>query len=149
MKIYVASSWRNPDQPELIKLLKEHFGEASVFDFRHPAPKCDGFHWEQIDPDWHDWTPEEYIGALRHRAATEGFMRDMLAMHEADVCVLLLPAGRSAHLEAGWMKGVGKRLVIITQDREEPELMYKLADIILNGFDDIVDTLQLIMKGHL
>ena len=31
-------------------------------------------------------------------------------MQEADFCVLLLPCGRSAHSEAGWMKGNGKKV---------------------------------------
>lgn len=58
----------------------------------------------------------------------EGFNADFAAMRWADTCVLLLPCGRSAHLELGWMAGAGKRTIIVTQDGKEPELMALLAD---------------------
>jgi hypothetical protein len=48
-------------------------------------------------------------------------------MEWADTCVLVLPCGRSAHLEAGWFCGQGKRCIILTRDGEEPELMALLA----------------------
>ncbi len=55
MRIYVASSWRNAHQPELVKALQDAGHE--VYDFRHPAPGNEGFQWSQIDPNWKDWTP--------------------------------------------------------------------------------------------
>jgi hypothetical protein len=135
MKIYVASSWRNEHQPSLIKRLRKTFGEANVYDFRNPGPGKSGFKWEDISPGWKDWTAEDYIDALGHPRAQHGYNNDFEAMKAADVCVLLLPAGRSAHLEAGWMKGAGKKLIICTADGEEPELMNKIADHIVDRFD--------------
>ena len=60
-------------------------------------------------------------------------------MEWADTCVMLLPCGRSAHLEAGYMKGRGKRLIIFYANnaREEPDLMYLLADHIAIGAADL------------
>ena len=53
-------------------------------------------------------------------------------MEWADVCVLVLPSGRSAHAEAGWMAGQGKLVMVYVPDveRMEPELMY----LLFNGF---------------
>ena len=34
------------------------------------------------------------------------------ALRACDGCVLVLPSGRSAHLEAGWAAGAGKRVVV-------------------------------------
>jgi nucleoside 2-deoxyribosyltransferase len=135
MKIYVASSWRNEQQPALIKRLRKTFGEANVYDFRNPGPGKSGFKWEDISPKWKDWTAEDYIDALGNPIAEQGYQNDFQAMRAADVCVLLLPAGRSAHLEAGWMKGAGKKLIICTATGEEPELMNKIADHIVDWFD--------------
>lgn len=42
--------------------------------------------------------------------------------------MLVLPCGRSAHTEAGWMAGRGKKVVVYIPKMEEPELMYKLFD---------------------
>lgn len=38
-KIYVASSWRNQHQPQVVSFLREQGHE--VYDFRHPAGKLD------------------------------------------------------------------------------------------------------------
>jgi len=54
----------------------------------------------------------------------------------ADACVLVMPCGRSAHLEAGYFVGANKRLVILIDDGE-PELMYKLADKVYITVDEV------------
>ncbi|WP_302298248.1 hypothetical protein [Butyricimonas virosa] len=132
-KIYVASSWRNQYQPQIVDFLREHGHE--VYDFRHPAGNT-GFQWSQIDENWEHWSREQYKIALEHPIAQAGFQSDFDAMQWADVCVLVLPCGRSAHSEAGWMKGAGKKVVVYQVWEEEPELMYKLFDgICLNGMD--------------
>lgn len=125
-KIYVASSWRNEFQPEVVTILKAIGHE--VYDFRNPAPGNNGFQWSDIDKDWIHWSTEEYVQALQHPIAQNGFKHDFDAMKWANVCVLVLPAGRSANTEAGWMKGAGKRVYVYQPVREEPELMYKLYD---------------------
>ncbi len=124
MRIYVASSWRNDYQPDVILGLREAGHE--VYDFRNPRPENHGFHWSEIDREWKSWTMRRFIEALSHPLAEEGFGEDYRAMQWAEACVLVLPAGRSAHLEAGWFAGAGKPLLILLADAE-PELMYKLA----------------------
>jgi hypothetical protein len=117
-RIYLASSWRNTYQPDLVTLLRT---EHEVYDFRHPQTggppggEAEGFSWKQTDPNWGRITPdilERYKAMLRHPVAAAGFNSDFNAMKWADTCVLVLPCGRSAHLEAGWMSGAGKKLVV-------------------------------------
>ena len=126
MKIYVASSWRNYRQLEVVEILRGQGHE--VYDFRNPNPGNIGFHWSQIDSDWKSWTSEDYRQALNRPRAQSGFYNDLDAMKWADIFVLVLPCGRSAHLEAGWAIGQGKPVCILLDDESEPELMYKLAD---------------------
>jgi nucleoside 2-deoxyribosyltransferase len=137
-RIYVASSWRNADQPAVVAALREQGFE--VYDFRNP-PGRPGFAWSEIDPDWQNWTAREYIAALDHPAAEAGYASDMGAMQWADTFVLVLPCGRSAHLELGWAVGAGKRTVLITKDGEEPELMAKMVDHIAVGLEDALNFL--------
>lgn len=134
MKFYVASSWRNELQPDVVRRLVEDGHE--VYDFRDPHDDGSdrGFHWSDIDPEWKSWSPEKFIHALNHRIAVKGFRKDWEAMQWAEACVLVMPCGRSAHLEAGYFVGAGKRLFIITSDGE-PELMYGMADRIFAGVD--------------
>ena len=124
--VYVASSWRNPFQQAVVRMLRA--ARIDCYDFRNPAPGVSGFAWSEIDPDWQDWTAGQYVKALADPIAVEGYRRDMDAMERADAFVLVLPCGRSAHLELGWAVGAGKRTAILTQDGEEPELMAKMVD---------------------
>lgn len=123
MKIYVASSWRNKHQPRVVKALRAQGHE--VYDF---MDKNSHFKWSQIDPQWNGCITEEQVEALHHPLAEAGFRRDFEGMKWADACVLVLPSGRSAHTEAGWMKGQGKPVFVFSPEVHEPELMYKLYD---------------------
>ena len=48
-RIYVATSWRNEEQPNMVNMLRADGHE--VYDFRNPPGQA-GFGWEQIDPEW-------------------------------------------------------------------------------------------------
>lgn len=133
-KIYVASSWRNQFYDVMILKLKKMGHD--VYDFRHPFPGNDGFSWNEIDKDWINWTPLEYKEALDHPSAKQGFKNDFDAMRWADTCLMLLPCGRSANTEAGWMKGARKDVFVYQVTKEEPELMYKIYDEVLTSVDD-------------
>lgn len=136
MKIYVASSWRNEFQPEVVRLLKSLKHE--VYDFRNPTEHNNGFSWSDIDPNWQNWTSEQYVEALSHPIADKGFDFDFNAMKWADCCVMVLPCGRSANTEAGWMKGAGKKVYVYQPIRQEPELMYKLFDGIITSKGELI-----------
>ena len=135
MKVYVASSWRNKKQPEVVSALRE-IG-LDVYDFRNPAPGNHGFHWSKIDKDWKTWTPTEFMMGLKHRIAEDEFQSDLEAIETSDICVLCLPGGRSSHLEAGYFVGAKKKLLILVTEEIEPELMYKMADYVATSIKDI------------
>ena len=139
-KIYVASSWRNNLQNEVVKRLREAGHE--VYDFKNP-PHNSGFAWSSIDPDWLNWTSKEFIAALETETAQKGFNSDFTGMTQSDVCILVLPCGRSAHSEAGFMAGQGKTVIVLTNDEQEPELMYKLYSQVTDSLDEVVDILTI------
>lgn len=139
-RIYVASSWRNPLQPEIVNTLRE-IGHQ-VYDFRNPPSGVPGFAWSELDPEWLNWSAEAYRAHLTtHPVAARGFVTDMRGMQWADTCLLVLPAGRSAHLEAGWFCGQGKRCIILTRDGEEPELMALMATDICVSMQEVIEAL--------
>jgi hypothetical protein len=135
LSVYVASSWRNDRQPQVVRALR-NIG-CRVYDFRHPQPGSTGFHWSDIDPAWKLWTPGEFSAALRHPAAQRGFALDWTAMRSSDAAVLVSPCGRSAHLEAGYFVGAQKPLFILLSDGE-PELMYAMATAVATSLDELV-----------
>lgn len=126
LRLYVASSWRNEVYPSVVAALVE--AGHDVYDFRS-APTA--FAWKHIDPEWEAWDVAGFLGALSHPLAQSGYRSDAEAMRQADAGVLVLPSGRSAHIEAGWMVGRGKPLCIYAPNWEPeshpPELMYLLA----------------------
>lgn len=138
MKVYVASSWRNPYQQRVVQDLRAEGHE--VYDFRHPIEGEDEFHWSEIDPKWELWSYSQFIGALDHPLAERVYRNDMYALASADAVVLVMPSGRSAHLELGYAIGAGKRTAILL-DGGEPELMYKMASYLTGDIGHIISWL--------
>lgn len=138
--IYVASSWRNEYFPEVVSRLREAGHE--VYDFRHPPSGDPGFKWGSIDENYMEWGPQEYREQLQHPRAVRQFANDIEAMTACDTCVLLLPCGRSAHTEAGWFAGSGKKVLALIPTRQEPELMYKLFDGVCCTIEELINALK-------
>ena len=143
MKIYIASSWRCPYQPEAVQKLRALGHE--VYDFRgagdgwSPELGGGGFAWSEVDPNWKLWQNHIplYLAGLEHPRAVEGFKRDMDALKRADACILVNPCGQSAHAELGWAAGAGKLTAAWCPAIREPDLMLKMAGHITNSWDSI------------
>lgn len=139
-RIYVASSWRNRFYPAVVEALRADGHE--VYDFRNPPHGGNGFRWTDIDEKALNWSFEEYAQGLHHPEAERQFKADLEALEWADTCVLVLPSGRSAHTEAGWMAGAGRRVFVYIPEMQEPELMYKLFDGVFGSLDGLLDALK-------
>lgn len=140
-RVYVASSWRNDLQPWLVQKLRDNGFE--VYDFRNPVEGNDGFRWSEIGLASEDCTNTEFIEALSTPTADAGFKLDFDAMKWADIVVLVLPCGRSAHLELGWAAGAGKITAVLLAEHETvPELMYKMVDCISPDPTSLLDWLR-------
>lgn len=139
-RIYLASSWRNAYQPEYVTALRSAGHE--VYDFRNPKPGDNGFAWSELDPNWRNWSLHTYRKQLDNPISNRGFENDWSAMEWADTGVLLLPCGRSAHLEAGYFSGRNKQLfIVLHEDKFEPELMYKMATAICCDLGELISAL--------
>jgi hypothetical protein len=142
MKIYVASSWRNNYQPDVVKALRAEGYE--VYDFKD----ADGFGWKEVDQNWLNWTPTEYIAGLSHPCAERGFNRDMKALQECDICIYVMPCGPSASMEMGWAIGAGKPTAAYIPQLREPDLMVKMADFIHNEWSEIAAWVKRVALVH-
>lgn len=135
-RIYLASSWRNPQQPAVVAALRAAGHE--VYDFRAPTPGVLGFSWKHCEGDPPPWSAEKTREVLSHPRAVEGFTLDLDAMKWADTFVMLQPCGRSAALELGWACGAGKLTLVLLADGQEPELMLKCADHLCISLDEVL-----------
>lgn len=138
--IYVASSWRNEHYPEVVAKLREAGHE--VYDFRNPPSGDPGFKWSGVSEDYMDWSPQQYRNNLNHPKAVRQFGNDIEAMEACDTCVIVLPCGRSAHTEAGWFAGKGKKVLAYIPEKQEPELMYKLFSGVCCTMDELIEALN-------
>jgi hypothetical protein len=140
VKVYVASSWRNPHQQFVVEELRR--AGHDVYDFRNPRPGDKGFAWSEIDPDWMKWSPKTFRRCLAHPIAKAGFASDMEALIACDACVLVLPCGRSSHLELGWAAGAGKKTAVLFTGHDEPELMYRMLHNVCVDLGEVLSSLS-------
>jgi hypothetical protein len=143
MKVYVASSWRNDRQPAVVQAIRA--AGHQVYDFRNPdgeSPELkQGFHWSDIDPEWQSWSALQFVDALEHPLALVGYGRDYEELESADAVVLVMPCGRSAHLELGFAVGRGMLAVILLSDGE-PELMYRMVPNLVTSIEEVIIALD-------
>lgn len=142
-KLYVASSWRNEEYEHVIWRLKVDGHE--VYDWRASEH---AFSWSDIDANWHNWTPKHYRKALQSPMATKGYINDLSGMNWCDTGVLLLPCGKSAHLEAGFLAATGRTVhVVLSSEKEwkgghsDIELMYRLLGPIHLNLSELLEAL--------
>lgn len=149
--VYVASSWRCHMQQAVVMTLQA--AGIPCYDFRNPEGGT-GFSWSQVKtPDGpesiryphlvkakgSDWeSKDEYLRMIAHPRAQVGFEADFAAMQKADTFIMVLPCGKSAHLELGWAVGEKKRTAILLENPIEPELMYKMVDHLSPNMMDLL-----------
>lgn len=138
MRIYVASSWKNWKQ-EIVVTCLQGLGHK-VYDF-----KKDGFSWKEVMPSYDGGTvhQSEYLKALEEPRSIEGYNRDYDHLRRADATILVLPCGRSAHLELGMAIGMRQRTAIyldgeLNNGQITPDLMYKAVDHIATDMYSLV-----------
>ena len=121
--IYLIGSLRNENVPLLANRIREAVPGLEVFDdWYSPGPRADD-HWK----DYEVGKGHTYKQALQGWAARHVFEFDQFHLDRCDGAVLLLPAGKSCHLEAGYVAGRGKPLIILMDDPERFDVMYQFA----------------------
>jgi hypothetical protein len=116
LKIYVASSWKNPFYTQVVERLRAQ--GYDVYDFR-----ADGFGWHEIDENWRLWTPTQMLDAHQHPRAVGHYKQDMRALANAAAVVAVLPFGLSAGMELGYAVGDGKHTIVYAPAIREADLM--------------------------
>ncbi|MDP2856498.1 MAG: hypothetical protein Q8P50_00785 [Bacillota bacterium] len=142
MRVYIVSSWRNA---ETIRKMADYLrlrgmevddftdsrgGERYVFDrYVFDARGCG---LENADA----------MEFLRDERVQRAFAEDKRGLDWAEGVLLILPAGRSAHLEAGYAVGKGKKLVILGEfPPGEYDTMYGFADLLTRDPVEAADCL--------
>ena len=83
---------------------------------------------------------------MEHPLAEAGFKSDMDGLTNAEALVLVIPCGRSAHLEMRYAAGAGMPNIILMSDGE-PELVYRMSTRFAIDLDGVVESLKAIESG--
>lgn len=137
MQIYLIGSLRNLEIPNVAKRLRNY--GFDVFD-----------DWWSASPDADDWWQEHergkgktYAEALAGPHAECVFDFDFKHISRSDIGVLVLPAGKSGHLELGYMIGTGKPgYILFDQEPERYDVMYKFAKGVFFNVDELGQHLE-------
>ena len=129
-KIYMASSWKMCPSVRVIAEALRNDGHQ-VFDFTDADNRPDGLgHFVFNASDWAGKPLSEidWLEFLQYEATHRAFQSDRGGLDWADTLILVLPCGRSAHMEAGYAVGKGKDVFIIGElPKGEFDVMHLFA----------------------
>lgn len=135
MRIYLASSWKN--EARVLKVANTLRGMGHEVDaFCDASTGRMSFNWNALSKFEHETLTTKT--AMKHPIPQKAFAEDRKWLDWSECVVLVLPAGNSAHLEAGYAKGQGKRLFILAPlggfEEGKFDVMYGFADELCENF---------------
>ena len=140
--IYLIGSLRNPRIPAIANDLRAQ--GFDVFDDWYAAG-------EKADDAWQTYEQGKghtFAQALKGDAAKNVFAFDYRHLLQASTVILALPAGKSGHLEFGWMRGRGiPGYILLDKEPERFDVMYQFATGVFNTLSGLVRQMQLNGQG--
>lgn len=140
-EFYLIGSLRDPYVPELEKRMLK--------DCPSVKPYCEwwgaGFEADDWFKAYNKGRGLSYREALMTDAARTIFEFDKKHLDRADGAVLVMPTGKSCHLEAGYMVGKGKPVYALFKDGEPEdryELMMQFLDEIFYSENELIEYLN-------
>ena len=135
--IYLIGSLRNPNIPIIAGQLEEALQEE-IF--------CDWFGAGAIADDaWRDYSKlrgRTYPEALKSPGARAVFDFDFHHLKRANRVVLVMPAGKSGHLELGWSLGQGKPGYVLMDNQERWDVMYNFTTGVFTEIQPLIEELK-------
>lgn len=127
--IYVGGALANPEIVRITKLLMDN-GHEVFSEWYTPGKDADVL--------WRDYELAlgfDYREALNRPAAQQVFNFDKRNIDASDTFVMVMPCGKSAHLELGYAIGSGKTgIIYLPEQPEKWDVMYNFAHGIV--YDD-------------
>jgi hypothetical protein len=135
--IYLIGALKNTKIPLYGNRLRAE-GYDIFDDWISPGPEADTYLYEYEKLRGHG-----YKEALRGYAAQHNFTFDKFHIDRCDAAIMVMPCGKSGHLELGYAIGCGKPGYILFE--EEParfDLMYNFATDIFFDIEDLISELR-------
>ena len=137
MLIYLIGSLKSPRVPETAAALR-NAGFDVFDDWFAPGPEADDY-WKKYEQG----RGRTYAQALTGFAAKHIFEFDLYHINRSDIGLLVLPAGKSGHLELGYMLGQGKKgYILLEDDNTRWDVMYQFATAVCNSKEELIERLE-------
>ncbi len=135
--IYLIGSLKNWKVIELANELRKEGHE--VFDsWISPGPEADDF-WRKYSKK-RGLTHKE---ALKDWSATHIYEFDKTHLDRADTVVMVMPCGKSGHLELGYALGQGKKgYILFDKEPERWDIMHLFADEVFYDKKELIKVLK-------
>lgn len=131
--VYLIGSLRNQKVPSLANKMRE-YGFDVFDDWFAAGPEADD-HWQAYERG----RKHTYAQALEGYAAHHVWGYDRTHLDRCDIGVLMLPAGKSGHLELGYIIGSGKPgFILLDGDPDRFDVMYRFARGIFYDHDELI-----------
>jgi hypothetical protein len=137
--IYVIGSLRNTQVPEIANKLRAINKKWEVFDsWYSPGPKADDYL-----RDYAKGKGLNYKETLQDWAATHIFEFDHKHIMRSTDVVMVMPSGKSGHLEMGYALGKGKRgYILFDEEPKRVDVMYQFTTDIFFDFKELEEELK-------
>ena len=137
--IYVIGSLRNKIVPDMANKLRVANKDWEIFDsWYSPGPHADDYL-----RDYCKGKGLSYKQTLQDYAANHIYEFDKKHIKRATDVVMIMPAGKSGHLELGWGLGQGKRgYIFFSETPKRVDVMYQFATDIFFNFEELVEELK-------
>ena len=141
MKIYLIGSLRNEYIPTLASVLRAETGWEVFDDWFAAGPEADDY-WKKYEVA----KGLSYSEALKGYAAQHVFHFDKHHLDTCDAAVLCLPAGRSGHLELGYVAGRNRPTFILLDggyiEEGRFDVMYNFATGVFEKEEDLISAIR-------
>lgn len=134
--LYLIGSLRNPVVPSLGNKLRE-IG-FDVFDDWHAAGPTADDEWKRYETE----RGHSYREALSGHAAKHVFEFDLHHLNRSTHGLLVLPAGRSGHLELGFLIGQGKKGYVLLDNPDRWDVMYQFCKGVFFSEGEAIEALK-------
>jgi hypothetical protein len=135
--IYLIGSLRNEGVPKAAAALRME-GYDVFDDWFAAGPEADDY-WQKYEIA----RGHNYQQALDGYAARHVYAFDKFHLDRCDYGVLLLPAGKSGHLELGYMIGRGKPcFILLAGQPERYDVMYQFATKVVATTEELISAID-------
>ena len=132
---FISGKWRNRDNILKLtqKIRKKGYSVYCFLESQHSKhrinddPEKSMQEFEKLD-----WRSDPYVKNV--------FENDMKAERNSGTFVMLLPGGKSCHIEAGVAYGMGKKCILIGE-QEEAESLYLIFDKVYTTEKEFLKTI--------